>query len=178
MPESVAQTIKQSGKGIGKALVKLGLEDKFLKNGELTKLPFAVRGETVRDIVDTQLERGHWQSVVKMIHGGVGKADVLYDGDIEELNKRIAETAKRVGIKDMEYFDDGTFKFLEDKNTALLLDIAENSGFGYKRFSEMLSRVNLGENEARYDRICADKAFNEGRYDSALYHFQKVRDSA
>jgi len=80
---------------LGAALTALGLEDKFLSNGELALFPLVERGRIANSILAEKLRRGRWQGVIEMIYGGVGKADALFEGDREQLKRDIVESAKK-----------------------------------------------------------------------------------
>ena len=48
---------------LGGALTALGLEDKFLANGELTNFPLLERGRLANAIIDEKLKAGKWQTL-------------------------------------------------------------------------------------------------------------------
>ena len=49
---------------LGRALTILGLEDKFLSNGELSNFPLLERGKIANDIISEKLNHGRWEKVV------------------------------------------------------------------------------------------------------------------
>ena len=83
----------------GRAIARLGLEDKVLKNGILPERKLLERSQIVQGMIDTLFEQGKWSKVVELVYGD-GPARLLYDGDRTELDRRITQA---IQPKDFEY---------------------------------------------------------------------------
>ncbi|MCX6749089.1 MAG: hypothetical protein NT076_05810 [Candidatus Pacearchaeota archaeon] len=177
------QGVKESR--LGKALIVLGLEDQFLLNGELQRFPLVQRGALANEIIDEKLKLGKWRGVVNMIFGGFGKADALYEGNIEQLRERIASTA---AISGKEEISAETITTLAKKGEyELILRIIESHPkVSLKDLESLRSKIPTAffeeENKwqqrtRRLDELAAAKAMSEGNYYSALHYFQELKDT-
>src|SRR3989344_6485389 len=129
---------------LGRAITRLGLEDKFLANGELSRFPLADRGTIANEIIAEKLRLGRWQSVIKMMYGGLGKADALYEGDREELKASILKSAMENPGSGLEYPKGEIIDVLRRAGEADLLfrlaTLMPNLKYGH--FNEMVSSVD------------------------------------
>jgi len=166
---------------LAKTLLYLGIDGTFLKSGELQKLPRDARGRVVDEMIDQKLTAGRWQGVVEMIFGGIGKADVLYGGDLEELRGRIIDSVKILPSQDIGA---DVLEILKEKQERELL-------YGIAMASERFSFNNIegivsplfedpekgAEREKEFHTRAARLYFEGGNYRSALEHFVAIQDS-
>lgn len=170
---------------LGKALAVLGLEDKFLSNGELSNFPLVERGRIANGIISEKLKLGRWQSVVQMIYGGFGKADALYEGDRDELRDGIVRSATEQSTP--THFGRETLDALSkaEENDLLFRLATANPSLDYDRFDAITLKINPSyfkdpekgdQRKQKLHKTAADKAIKEGKYFSAFNHFTRVDD--
>ena len=171
---------------LGGALTALGLEDKFLANGELTNFPLLERGRLANAIIDEKLKAGRWQTVVNMIYGG-GKADALFDGDRNELKARIVAAAQQRTNPDPGLTEFTLETLVKAKEHELLFRLATNTSLGYDDLMAVLSHIPAqyfkedpqGTQKRRtIDQAAGQRALAEKRYDAAVSHFAAIGDTA
>lgn len=163
-----------SNANLGGVLTALGIDGKFLENGELKTFPLVERGQIVDSIVSEKLARGQWSRVVEMIYGGLGNAGALFDGDRDELKKNIVESASR--DKKSKDIDCSIEKILVDSGEVnLLLDLAVNlDSMNYENFHGLHRYFSQAERIGEFDKIVGRKAVEEGRYSIALAYFKRA----
>ncbi len=169
---------------LGRALTALGLEDKFLSNGELTKYPLVTRARIADEIISEKLRVGKWQGVVDMIWGGFGKADALYEGDRQQLREEIVKSAATHG-GEIEGKTLDTLK--RAKEDELLFSLATSMPLSYDDFSSLahhIDRKNYFEDPQKgparsraFEEMAADKALKEENVSYALSHLKDLKDS-
>lgn len=175
--------IAEKNANLGRALVSLGLEDQFLANGELSKFPLVERGKIANDIISEKLRTGDWPTVIKMMFGGFGKAEALYEGDIEQLKEEIVKSAK----ENPRRIDKDVVKALSEKEeNDLIFRIATSTpNIEYKLFSEIICDISnsyftdpeKGKERCRIlHTVAGQKALDEKHYSSAFYHFELAED--
>jgi len=170
---------------LGGALTALGLEDKFLANGELTNFPLLERGRLANAIIDEKLKAGKWQTVVAMIYGGLGKADALFEGDRNELKARIVTAAQQHTKSEI------TSRTLETlvkaKEHELLFRLATNTSLGYDDLMAVLSHIPAQyfkedpqgtQKRQTIDQAAGQRALAEKKYAAAVSHFAAIGDTA
>ncbi len=167
---------------LGEALTTLGLEDKFLSNGELQKFPLVQRGALARGIIDEKLRLGRWHGVVEMMFGGLGKADALYEGDMDQLRDRIAQAS----AQSEEGVTDEIIRTLRKKEEYdLILRLIEThpkvslKGLEAIRShlpSEFFKEEAGQQRMRRIEELGAAKAMVDGDYRSALYYYQRLEN--
>ena len=162
-----------------RTLTYLGIDRRFLENGELQTLPRDQRGAVVDAIVSQKLEEGDWPVVINMIFGGIGKADVLYGGDLGELREKIIVSARGSA----RGLDSRIIELLGDKKEReLLLDLALSSNIGYQsllgieRIVKPLLETDL-DRKKTFAKMIGDMALEEGKYLHALREFVQIGDS-
>ena len=176
----------QNVSNLGRALTRLGLEDRFLSNGELSNFPLVERGAIANGIIAEKLRLGRWQSVVNMMYGGFGKADALYEGDRIELRESILNSARE--HSDTDYARREAVEVLAKAGEAdLLLRLATVlPDLKYQDFSDMTGRIKssffndpeFGPQRAQIlHQTAANKAFSEKKYESAFLHFSEEKDN-
>ncbi len=176
-------SLDEQPENIGIALTVLGLEDKFLSNGELAKFPLMQRGRMTNGIISKKLALGRWVSVVELIYGESGKADALYDGDREKLKAEIIETAKR----EPEHwnYSQAIRALAEKKEDGLIFGLALALPLKYEDFSATIRGIRSeffddpDEGAGRkqtYHRAAAQKALKEKRDSDAFAHFKSIND--
>jgi hypothetical protein len=168
----------KSVSGLGKALTALGLEDRFISNGELSKFNLSDRGAIANGIISEKLSRGRWESVIKMMYEGVGKADALYDGDRNQLREDILKSA----IQDPEAIgvDESLVSILKKAGeTELLVNLATKLPLlDFEHFSRIEREIPLhdyfekAENGAEKQKaflgVKGKLAFDARRYSDAI----------
>jgi len=173
MPETATENL-------GRAITRLGLEDKFLQNGQLQDYPLAQRAELANQIIAEKLRLGRWPTVVQMMWGGLGKADVLYEGDKNQLRQQILDSVRQHlplgspdAIKTLAQKGENDFLF------RMATEIPELS------YSDFISTINSMPHTYLEDpqntdkrntihQIAAEKAMGERRYGNAFYHFRRT----
>ena len=185
--------MSESRSSLGGAITRLGLEDKFLANGELTRFPLVERGRIANDIIFEKLRLGTWQTVIEMIYGGLGKASALFDGDFDELRERILSSAVE-NFTDRN-FTDRRYASISDKTMHLLSDAGEDEllfklatsipSLNYDEIRELIRHMSPAyfndsvEGPQRlqdYHEVAGKKALEHGKYAQALQHLDKTGD--
>ncbi|PIN91270.1 hypothetical protein COU57_01310 [Candidatus Pacearchaeota archaeon CG10_big_fil_rev_8_21_14_0_10_32_14] len=177
MPETI--------EGLGRALTVLGLEDKFLSNGELSNYPLAQRGRITEEIIHEKLSLGRWTTVIRMIYGGLGKADALYDGDREKLKDDIVKSA--VEHKEENHSREEVFNVLaKSREDDLIFKLATSiQDLNHEGFISAKSKIDFSflddpdQGPARtttLNEIAAKKALEDHNYESAFYHLDSLHD--
>ncbi|HLC72384.1 MAG TPA: hypothetical protein VJH37_02265 [Candidatus Nanoarchaeia archaeon] len=170
---------------LGAALTMLGLEDKFLANGELTNFPLLERGRLANAIIDEKLRLGRWQTVVQMIYGGLGKADALFEGDHNKLKARIVAAARQRTNSGITSRTLDTLVKAEEHD--LLFRLATSTSLGYDDLMAVVSHIPAeyfkedpqGTQKRRtIDQAAGQRALAEKRYDAAVSHFAAIGDTA
>ncbi len=171
---------------LGNALTALGLEDKFLSNGELSNFPLVERGRIANGIITEKLRLGKWQGVVQMMYGGFGKADALYEGDRNELREGIFKSALE-HPKSTQFGRETLEALSKAGESDLIFRLATNiPTLNYEDFNAVVSHVdsdyfNDAEQGAQRKQTlhqkAANKAMEEGKYDSAFHHFSEIGDT-
>jgi len=168
---------------LGAALTHLKLENNFLSNGGLQSFPLVERGQIANGIISEKLSIGEWQDVVKMIYGGFGKADALYEGDPIDLKKRIVESALK--HPDTLFRSDETVKTLAAKKEFdLLYDLFASVPIGYKEIDSILKlfpnefyECPKGENMIQaLHKQAAKSAMADNNMNHAWYHYRHAKD--
>ena len=165
---------------LGRALTVLGLEDKFLSNGELSNFPLLERGKIANDIISEKLNHGRWEKVVDMIFGGFGKADALYEGNREQLKNDIVKSA----IKKTESIKEGTIIILRKagENDLLFRFATEIPSLKYETFDQLMRYGSFekdieGDDKLKRLHEAGGKiALKENNYSSAFFHFNRIKD--
>lgn len=171
---------------LGRAITRLGLEDRFLSNGELKNIPPEERGVLVGGIISEKLNLGRWPGVINMIWGGVGKADVLYMGDRTFLKSEIiksAQTSKFSHHNERE-FENSIKSLAGEKEYDFIFDLISESNLSYEGFisaAKYLPRSYFeGEEGAQrnivFHQVAGKKALDERRPRAAFSHFNDVKD--
>lgn len=176
---------KDNSSGLGKALTMLHLEDKFLQNGELSNYSLSERGKIANDIISEKLSRGRWDSVIRMMYGGFGKADALYDGDRNKLREDIVNSA-------LEHWDNhidnnliGVLRKAGEND--ILFNLATKLPLKYEQFLEIRRGIDNDyfknseggvEKEKILTEVQSKLAFAEGKYGEALRSFLEIGNSA
>ena len=164
----------------GGAITRLGLEDKFLANGELTRFQLVDRGRIANDIISEKLRLGRWQTVVEMIYGGVGKADALFEGNFDESKEGILKSAvehskgRDINQKTVELLakageDDLLFR--------LATGIQSLDHHGFIAIAGSVKNKYFDEDPQRlqtYHETAGNKALESREYDHALTHFDTI----
>jgi hypothetical protein len=176
----------KSNSGFGKALTALGLEDKFISNGELANFNLSDRGVIANGIISEKLNRGRWESVIEMMYGGVGKADALYDGDRKQLREDIVKSA--VQDPDAYRVDEHLVNILKKAGeTELLVDLATKLPLlNYENFNQIEREIPLhdyfekAENGAEKKKaflgVKGKLAFKEEKYSEAISCFLDTKN--
>jgi len=170
---------------LGNAITAIGLEDRFLSNGYLASFPLIERGLIANGIIAEKLRLGRWQGVIRMMHGGFGKADALYEGDRDELREDIIRSATE---NTLTRFKQETIETLvKAGENDLLFKLATGiPSLDYENFDMITRNINpdyfndAEEGDQRTQTLhqtLADKAMSERKYDSAFYHFSKADDN-
>ncbi len=174
---------EQAVASLGRALTVLGLEDKFLSNGELSHFPLVERGRITTDIISEKLKRGSWLEVVQMMYGGLGKASALYEGDRDQLREDILQSAVS-HPQDLE--SDYKGKILEilskEGESDLLFRMATSiPSLNLNGFLTITNYINddyLTDNPEKRQilrQLKGDKAFEEEKYEEALGYFRRSK---
>ncbi|MFH0978860.1 MAG: hypothetical protein V1837_06185 [Candidatus Woesearchaeota archaeon] len=170
---------KDIANNLGAALTQLGIEDKFLSNGELTSFPLVDRGRIANGIIEEKLGSGKWTTVVHLLFGSNAHAHALYEGDYEQLKKDILQSALS---SSREYYDmDKVAKDLADsKEFDLLFKIACSIPINYDEFNKLTYHFPKGffdgQNLQMLHNVAGKKALEENKPDSAAYHFTESGD--
>ncbi|MBS3142307.1 hypothetical protein J4464_02880 [Candidatus Woesearchaeota archaeon] len=170
--------------GLGAALTQLGIEDKFLQNGALAQFPLAQRGAIAQEIIDEKLRTGDWQTVIRMIYGGFGKADALYDGDHAALRDRIMESAL---AHPQSFLEASNFDALAHRgqNELLYRLATELPDLTYTDIHDISSRITEEfyadeqhgtERSHTIHTLLARKALDNGNYRDAFTNFAIIHD--
>lgn len=164
---------------LGRALTVLGLEDKFLSNGELSNFPLVERGKIANNIISEKLSRGRWEKVVDMIFGGFGKADALYEGDREQLKNDIVKSA----IEKTTSINENTMRTLSKTGEKeLLFRLAtEIPSLEYETFNKLIGdryfEIDEDNEKLKKLHIAGGKiALRENNYSAAFSHFNRIKD--
>ncbi len=173
---------------LGRAITRLGLEDRFLSNGELQNYPLAERVALANDIISEKLALGRWSTVVNMIWGGFGKADVLYDGDRSLLKREILQSALKSNPNSDEAMamDPALETLAKAGEYDFLLELAtQNPQNSYEDITKITNRIPnsyfQGSEEGRMKnkKLCqlkGKKALREKRYREAFVNLFGVGD--
>lgn len=177
--------VAEQPESLGRALTALGLEDRFLSNGELKNFPLMQRAQIANEIIADKLARGRWTSVVEMIYGGFGKADALYDGDREQLKVAIVESAKKTSRPD--FSGDAIHTLAEHNEDDLIFRLATALPLKFEEFNEAMKGINLAyfedpiegaKRKQAYHTLAAQKALKERKDSEAFHHFKTINDEA
>lgn len=169
---------------LGGALTALGLEDKFLANGQLSTFPLVERGRLANDIIAEKLRLGRWQTVVQMIYGGLGKADALFEGDRNELKDRIVAAAQQHANAEMTSSTLDTL--VRAKEHDLLFRLATNTSLGYEDLMTVVGNIPTQyfkddteglQKRQRLEKAAGQRALTERKYGAAVRHFREIGDT-
>jgi hypothetical protein len=166
---------------LARTLINLGIDYTFLKNGELQQLPRDARGRVVDEMVNQRLNAGRWQSVVEMIWGGVGKADVLYGGSLEELRERIIDSIK---LSPQQGIEGRVLEMLRERQESELLygiAMVSERNFPFDSIESTITPLFAdpetgAERKREFHARAADSYLERGNYQSALGHFKVIQD--
>ncbi len=177
--------MQNNASNLGVALTSLGLEDKFLSNGELSNYPLAERGEITNGIIEEKLKSGRWPRVIDMVYGGFGKADALYDGDKEKLRESILssarshpdpETSINESLSSLTKFGENELLF-ELVSDVLTLRLDEYTSIASKIDKDFWEDSEKGsERKRKFNETALSKAMNEGEYYPAYGFLKELGD--
>jgi len=181
---TMVEDVEDKVSGLGNALTALGIEDRFLSDGELTNFPLLERGRIANGIIAEKLRLGRWQTVVEMMYGGFGKADALYEGDRDQLRDDIVRTAVEHSKSARIH---GTIDVLAKAGeNDLLFRLATNiPSLNYEDFMEATHGIDSSyfkdaaqgvQRKHTLHEIAGKKALAEGEYSAAFMHFDEIKD--
>jgi hypothetical protein len=168
---------------LGRAVTSLGLDFDFLSGGGLEGFSVPEKSQLVNGIVDENLKRGRWQTVLALIYEGYSNVNMLYDGDRSELEDRILESAQRCREP---FLAEKTIKTLKDKGEQeLLFRLATEASFDYKTLGFITNSIGnylcapeQGTKRTKTLSLVLGKAaFKHKKFEDALRHFEEVEDT-
>ncbi len=165
---------------LGRAVASLDLDHEFLSK-DLESFSVPEKSQLVSGIVDENLKRGRWISIVEMIYKDSSNIGILYDGNRSELEDRILESAQKCP----EPFIGETIRTLKDQGKQeLLFRLATEVPFDYKilkslknSIGDYLSDSEKGEQRTKtlYSAL-GNTAFKHKNFADALIYFERVGD--
>lgn len=168
---------------LGQALTALDLEDQFLANGELAHFSLVERGRIANDIIAEKLSRGKWQSVIRMVYGGLGKADALFEGDPAQLREHIVASAV---AEKPEYISESVLDILHEKREDdLLFQFATKIDLHYESLEDVVGRIHRtyfddpveGQKRKRaLDQVVGKKALQSQDFAEAFERLHAIGD--
>jgi len=173
------------GLNLGSALTAIGFEGRFLSDGDISGFPLVERGEIVTSIIAERLRLGRWQEVINMMYGDSGNADVLYEGDRDDLREDILNSAIKHPKSGNFRREDFVALAKAGENDLLFRLAISIPFFSHDAFMGIVDHVDKsyfdgeegGQRKQILHQTAAIKAMKEREYGSAFGHFTKVGDN-
>jgi len=160
----------------GRAITALGLENRLLYGEDFLDFSLKQRGKILGAVIGEKLELGRWESVIEIVYGAPNPLRNLFDGNREELKKRIFESA----VKNPSWGDKDLLAKLGDD---YIFKIAILPQISYEKFKEVIGLVGDSyfedgeKGDERRRTLCkvrGEKALKEREWGTALDNFEEI----